>query len=191
MSTMDRHQAAEVLGVRADDDVDVIMAAYRRSTFNTHPDIPGGSAEEFVKVSAAKEVLLSEDADDDGDEGQEQAEDTVSAAAVVAQPIRRVMWLAIARGSAAAVAVVILVIILAPTAPTTGPIVIVAAGYAVVKTWRASGSPRPWPLLLNLVRRDGDQAPAKASAPKPRGAGWKTGRSLADEDFSRPPRDWG
>lgn len=187
MSTMDRQRAAEVLGVRIDDDVDAIMAAYRRSTFNTHPDIPGGSAEEFVKVSVAKEVLLADDAE--ADEGQDDEPDApASAAAVVAQPIQRIMWLAIARGSAAAVAVVILVIILAPTAPTTGPIIIVAAGYAAMKVWRATGSPRPWPLLLAVVRRDKEPVPA---ATKPRRSRGTRGRSLRDEDWSKPPREWG
>lgn len=127
-----RAAAAERLGVEYDAGIDEIMTAWRAAAREHHPDA-GGDAAEFSAVASAVEYLTST-------APVASAEVPVTVGARIE---RRVMWWALASGSAPAVAVVVLVLIVAPAASTTVPIIMVAAVVVAMKTWKACGRPRP------------------------------------------------
>jgi len=56
--TADRTEAAyEVLGLEPGAGPEAVRAAYRERVKDAHPDTPGGSAEEFIRVREAYEYL--------------------------------------------------------------------------------------------------------------------------------------
>lgn len=149
---MTREAAADLLGVPVDADEMTIAAAWRTAARHHHPDL-GGDPDQFVELSTAMETLTFGE---------------VSEAVPPPKPViqarleRRVMWWAMATGSASAVAIVVVVLVLAPTAATVGPIVMVAVGWIGHRTWLATGRPG-----LRL--------------PTTRGWSWTTSRSTSDE----------
>lgn len=54
---MSREEAAIILGITLPCNNADVVAAFRRKAKETHPDMPGGSNEAFMKVSAAREAL--------------------------------------------------------------------------------------------------------------------------------------
>jgi len=55
--TMNRREAAMILGVRESTEMDKIMKAHRKLMFMNHPD-NGGSTHLATKINEAKEILL-------------------------------------------------------------------------------------------------------------------------------------
>tara|TARA_R110000744_G_scaffold25635_6_gene63498 strand:+ start:234 stop:608 length:375 start_codon:yes stop_codon:yes gene_type:complete len=54
-----RSKSYEVLGVDEDSDDEDIKKAFRKKALKHHPDKPGGSKEEFIKIREAYEDLIS------------------------------------------------------------------------------------------------------------------------------------
>lgn len=57
-ATMDRLEAAKVLGIAPDADPEAILAAHKRLIAKVHPDA-GGSAELAARINQARDVLIN------------------------------------------------------------------------------------------------------------------------------------